>query len=89
MYEKSDSDSVMQWRHPERLFKRGAETSGRVPHAQLLCQQGERIEGAICSYSVQLGKLIRKVQSEGISYPQTGAAGKAEAAQSGEYGTLG
>ena len=28
---------------------------------QLLFQQGERIEGEVCSHSVQLGKKIRKI----------------------------
>ena len=33
---------------------------------QLPCQHRERIEGMVCSHSVQLSRLIRTVQSKGI-----------------------
>ena len=51
------------------------------PRAQLPCPGGERIEGEVCSHSVQLGREIRKVHSKGISWPQPCAAGRAEAVQ--------
>ena len=37
---------------------------------------------------MQLGREVRKVQSEGISQPQPGAAGRPEAVQNGEVRTV-
>lgn len=48
------------------------------PQMQQHCQPGERNEGAVCSNSAQLGRLIRKVQSEGISWPQPDRAGRTD-----------
>ena len=61
---------------------------GQGPCVLLPCPQQERIEGTICSHSVHLVRKIRKVHSEVISRTQSGAAGKAEAVQSGELVTL-
>ena len=69
----------------QRDFLKGElRRAGQEYHEQLPCNQGERSEGAVCSHSVQLGRLIRKEQSEGISLPWTGAADTADAVQSGE-----
>ena len=43
---------------------------GRDPMWQLLYQQGKRIVGMIYSHSVQLDRLIKKMQSKVISRPQ-------------------
>ena len=58
-----------------KFFKRGAEASwAGTPHVQLPCQQGKRIVGTICAHLVKLGKLIKKVQSKVISWPQCSCA---------------
>ena len=62
--------------------------AGQAPHAQLPCQQGERMEGAVCSHSVKLGREIRQVHNKEISQPHPGAAGRAEAVQNREFRTL-
>ena len=62
-----ESWTVTQWQFPERLFEKVAETCWAGTLCKLLCQQGEKIEGMVCYQSVQLGKEIRKMHSEGIS----------------------
>ena len=68
--------SGTNWRD---FLKGGLRHARQEPHMQLPCQQGERIEGRVCSHSVQLRRLVRKVQSKGISHSQHSTSGRAEA----------
>ena len=72
----TQSCSGSDWRD---FLKGGLRHARQEPHMQLPCQQGERIEGRVCSHSVQLRRLIRKVQSKGISHSQHSPSGRAEA----------
>ena len=73
----------------QRDFLKGELRHARKgPCAPLPCQQREKIEDVVCSYRVQLGGQIRKVHSKGISRPQPGANGRADAAHSGKLGTM-
>ena len=58
----------------ETFLKRGAEVcwAGSL-HAQLRCQGG-RIVDAVCFHTVHPSRLIKGVQSEVVSWPQTSAA---------------
>ena len=89
VYGTRDSDSVLQCECPDGHFLKGElRHAEQGPHIQQHCQEGERTGDAVCSNSEQLGRLIRKVQSEGISWPQPDTAGRMEAAQTGECGSL-